>query len=100
MKINENTAEVISLEEAVAYTHAYQKNNPDAPKAFFYTTLFIGLCPLLILLYKRKATLFSHPFVPFLVLTAVATVYEYVGSIVLKINTAYWSQVYSLLEVL
>lgn len=68
--------------------------------AFFYTTLFIGLCPLLILLYKRKATLFSHPFVPFLVLTAVATVYEYVGSIVLKINTAYWSQVYSLLEIL
>lgn len=35
MKINENAAEIINLEEAVAYTHAYQKNNPDAPKAFF-----------------------------------------------------------------
>ena len=35
MKINENTAEVISLEEAVAYTHGYQNKYPNEPKAFF-----------------------------------------------------------------
>lgn len=35
MKIDNNTGEIITLDEAVEYTHAFQKNNPDALKAFF-----------------------------------------------------------------
>lgn len=35
MKIDNNSGEIITLDEAVEYTHAFQKNNPDALKAFF-----------------------------------------------------------------
>lgn len=69
-------------------------------KAFFYITLFIGIIPLLILLIKRKAFFFNTPIVPFVWLTALATLYEFIGSVVLQINTAYWFQIYSLLELI
>lgn len=69
-------------------------------KAFFYITLFIGIIPLLILLIKRKAFAFNTPIVPFIWLTALATLYEFIGSVVLQINTAYWFQLYSLLELI
>lgn len=67
-------------------------------KAFFYITLFLGIIPLLILFIKRKAFLFKEPIAPFVWLTALATLYEFIGSVVLQINTAYWFQVYSFLE--
>ncbi|OJV51046.1 MAG: hypothetical protein BGO31_10365 [Bacteroidetes bacterium 43-16] len=35
MKINDNTGEFISQQEAVDFTHAYQTDNPTALKAFF-----------------------------------------------------------------
>jgi hypothetical protein len=35
MKLDRNSAEVISLEEAVKYTHSFQRKNPYAIKAFF-----------------------------------------------------------------
>jgi hypothetical protein len=35
MKIDRNSAEIISLEKAVKYTHAFQKKNPDTIKSFF-----------------------------------------------------------------
>lgn len=34
---------------------------------------------------------------PFVWLTAIATLYEFISSVLLKINTTYWSQLYSLL---
>lgn len=38
MKTDNNAGEIISLNEAMEYTHAFQKNNPDALKAFFAGT--------------------------------------------------------------
>ena len=35
MKIDKNSAEVITLEDAVKYTHSFQEKNPDAIKSFF-----------------------------------------------------------------
>ena len=35
MKTDKNSGEIITLDEAVKYTHAFQKNNPDALKALF-----------------------------------------------------------------
>lgn len=35
MRTDNNSGEIITLDEAVEYTHAFQKNNPDALKAFF-----------------------------------------------------------------
>lgn len=37
---------------------------------------------------------------PFVWLTFIATLYEYIGTSILKINVAYWFQLYSLLEFL
>lgn len=60
----------------------------------------IGLVPLLFLFLKRRAFDKSHPIVPFLWLTAVATFYEFFGSVLLKIDTSYWFQLYPLLSFL
>ena len=35
MPIDNNTGTVITVEEAIDYTHAFQANNPDAIKSFF-----------------------------------------------------------------
>ena len=35
MSINNNTGEVITLDEAIDFTHTYQNNNPDEIKSFF-----------------------------------------------------------------
>lgn len=35
MEIDNNTGEVITLDEAINYTHTFQENNPDAIKSFF-----------------------------------------------------------------
>lgn len=35
MNINRDSSEVITLEQAIEYTHAYQENNPDAIQSFF-----------------------------------------------------------------
>jgi len=69
-------------------------------KAFLYITLFIGIIPLLILFVKRKAFAFNTPIVPFIWLTALATLYEFIGTGLFQINTAYWFQLYSLLELI
>lgn len=66
----------------------------------FYIALFIGIVPLLILLSKKRAFDTRHPIIPFIWLTALATVYEFVGTGLLKLNTSYWFQTYSFLEFL
>ena len=67
---------------------------------FLYTALFAGILPLLVLFSKKRAFVFKEPITPFIWLTFIATLYELVGSIILKINIDYWYQVYSLLEFL
>lgn len=64
----------------------------------FYIALFIGIIPLVILFNKKRAFVYREPIVPFIWLTALATLYELIGSVILKINVSYWIQVYSLLE--
>ncbi|WP_133119429.1 hypothetical protein [Avrilella dinanensis] len=65
-----------------------------------YTALFTGILPLLVLFPKKRAFIFNEPIVPFIWLTTIASLYELVGSIILKINVDYWFQIYSLLELL
>ena len=65
----------------------------------FYVALFIGIIPLLILILKKRAFDFKEPIAPFVWLTALATLYELVGTVLLKLNTAYWFQIYSFLEI-
>lgn len=67
---------------------------------FLYITLFLGIIPLLILFVKRKALSFKEPIIPFVWLTAIASLYESVGTGLLQINTAYWFQIYSFLELI
>lgn len=67
---------------------------------FLYIALFAGILPLLVLFSKKRAIAFKESITPFIWLTFIATLYELVGSIILKINIDYWYQVYSLLEFL
>ncbi len=65
----------------------------------FYTALFIGVVPLLVaFVLKKKEIYLKHPVFPLVVLTALATLYEFVGSKILEINTVYWFQLYPLIE--
>lgn len=65
---------------------------------FFFTALLIGVVPLLILFVKKKTLVFKEPISLFVLVTALASLYEFIGSTVLKINTTYWWQLYSLME--
>ncbi|REC62293.1 hypothetical protein DRF65_11305 [Chryseobacterium pennae] len=68
------------------------------PQILFFVTLFIGVIPLLILFVEKRQFSTRHGIVPFVWLTALATLYEFIGTVVLKINTNYWFQIYALLE--
>lgn len=59
--------------------------------------LLTGLLPLLLLLLKKKTFDIKQPIVPFVWLTAAATLYELIGTVILRINATYWFQLYSLL---
>jgi hypothetical protein len=65
---------------------------------FLYITLSIGIIPLLIIIWKKKALKWHHPTVPYVWLVAIASLYEFIGTVILKINTAYWFQLYSFLS--
>lgn len=67
---------------------------------FLYTALFVGILPLLVLFSKKRAFILNEPIIPFVWITAIATLYELIGSIILKINIDYWYQIYSPLEFL
>lgn len=66
----------------------------------FYIALFIGVLPLFLLFVKKRAFDKNHPVVPFLWLTAIASFYEFFCSVLLKINTSYWFQIYPFLSFL
>ncbi|MFA5557261.1 MAG: hypothetical protein WCY06_07540 [Flavobacteriaceae bacterium] len=54
--------------------------------------------PLAVLFYKKRAFDKQHSAVPLIWLTALASLYEYIGTALLKININYWFQIYSFLE--
>lgn len=66
----------------------------------FYIALFIGALPLFLLVIKKRVFDKNHPVIPFLWLTAIASFYELFGSVLLKINTSYWFQLYPFLSFL
>lgn len=63
-----------------------------------YTTLFVGILPVLIGVYRKNIFTFSEPIIPFVWLTFIATLYELIGTTTLKIKVDYWFQIYSLFE--
>lgn len=65
-----------------------------------YTALFAGILPLLMAFSKKGAFVFKEPIAPFIWLIFLATLYEGIGTIVLKIDSSYWNKIYSLLEFL
>ena len=62
----------------------------------FYTCFILGLVPVTILLLYRKKVNFQTPPIPFICLTALASLYEFVISYILKYNAGVWFQIYSL----
>lgn len=66
---------------------------------FFFIALLIGIIPLLILFFYKKALDFNRAIIPFVWITALATLYEFVGTGLFKFNTSYWFKIYSFLEI-
>lgn len=64
----------------------------------YYIALYAGLLPALLYFVHKKQKLCTEAIFPFLLLTALATLYEQIGTEWLQLNTSYWTQVYSLLE--
>jgi hypothetical protein len=65
-------------------------------ESFFNIISFLGLIPFLILIRKKKLFHFNNAAIPFIWLTAISSLYEYIFSYILKVNTSYWFQFYSL----
>lgn len=67
---------------------------------FINITLYSGIIPLIILLFKKIAFNFKEPIVPFIWVTAVASLYEILNLELFEINISYWFQIYPFLEIL
>lgn len=65
-----------------------------------YITLFLGILPLCIQLIRHKILWNHNGIMPFIWLTAFASVYEWLGTLILKFNSVYWFQLYPLLSIL
>lgn len=68
-------------------------------EAFINFVLLSGIIPLTIFFVKKKAFDFTQPILPFIWVTAIASLYEIIGTDVLQINTSYWFQIYPFLEI-
>lgn len=68
---------------------------------FFYTILFLGTIPLIILFFKKIAFNFKEPIVPFIWVTAIASIYEIISPEIFDVISAlsYWFQIYPFLEI-
>lgn len=68
---------------------------------FINITLYSGIIPLIILLLKKIAFNFKEPIVPFIWVTAIASVYEIVSPEIFDVISAlsYWFQIYPFLEI-
>lgn len=66
---------------------------------FPYLTLIIGIIPILLFWKERKKiNTEAYYFLPFIILLAVATIYEYIGTLILKMDVTSWFWIYLLLE--
>jgi hypothetical protein len=65
-----------------------------------YITLLLGIIPLCIHFIKDKILWNHNGIIPFIWLTAFASVYEWLGTLVLKFNSVYWFQIYPVLSAL
>lgn len=65
-----------------------------------HTALSVGILPLLVLFSKKRAFVFKEPITPFIWLTFIATLYEGIVAIALKIDVSYWRHIYLFLEIL
>jgi hypothetical protein len=64
-----------------------------------YFIIIFGACPLLyFLISKRKDYRELKPILPFVVLTFIASFYEFFGSLFLKLNVSYWFVIYDILS--
>lgn len=59
--------------------------------------ILTGILPLFLLFLKKKAFDVKQPIVPLVWLTAVSTLYEWIGTALFKINATYWFHFYSFL---
>lgn len=66
---------------------------------FVDITLYSGFIPLIILIFNKKSFDFTEPIVPFIWITAIASIYEILNIKVFLLNAAYWFQIYPLLEI-
>lgn len=62
--------------------------------------LYSGFIPLIILIFRKKALDFKEPIVPFIWITAIASIYEILNTKVFLVNASYWFQIYPLLEII
>ena len=62
----------------------------------FFLCFVIGLIPIVILFLRKRILNFRHPVVPFVWLTLISSLYEYIVTELFEINAAYWFQFYSL----
>ena len=66
---------------------------------FTHFTLTLGIIPIILVwINRRKLNAETYYFFPFIVLLAIATLYELVGTLVLKINVTNWFWIYLFLE--
>lgn len=72
----------------------------DAYHILLSTTFIAGVIPLLLSFTIRPGREKLKAIYPFVWLLALATVYEIVGTFIFKLNTSYWFQVYTPLEIL
>lgn len=64
----------------------------------FNLLLLLGVLPFLIYLKGSKRNQITDYLLPFIVLVFFASLYEYIGTLMLKLGTAYWFRIYSFLE--
>ena len=66
-------------------------------KLILYATLAIGIIPLLICFLKaKKIKSHNNYFLPFIILTGIASIYEFIGTFSLNINSSYWFIIYDI----
>ena len=64
----------------------------------FYIALFLGIIPLWVLFFKKRAFSLAEPIQPFIWLTFIATLYEGVATFLFSYDTSYWFQANALFE--
>ncbi len=64
-----------------------------------YFVIIFGVSPLLyFLIYKRKQAGELKPILPFAILTFIASLYEYLGTLIFKWNASYWFIIYAFIS--